>query len=106
MTQINWDKAPDWAKWWAVDSNGVAFFYDVKPKIDENYSWWNNEGVSYRDDNSETYKISGIDWRQTLTRRPAHSEKPNNHCTCKRAEFTRDLDQDSDAMCGRCGLKI
>ncbi len=34
------------------------------------------------------------------------SEKPNSQCACKQAEFTRDLDQDGDAMCGGCGLKI
>ena len=34
------------------------------------------------------------------------SEKPNTQCKCKKAEFTRDLDQDGDAMCGGCGLKI
>ena len=29
------------------------------------------------------------------------SEKPNSHCQCQKAEFTRQLDQDGDAMCGR-----
>jgi len=79
MTQINWDKAPDWAKWWAMDVNGKCYFYEHKPYIDLGYNWWNCFGNSWLDVYSETYKISGIDWRQTLTRRPAYSEKPNSH---------------------------
>lgn len=29
--ELDWDEAPEWANWYAVDANGRAFFYDVQP---------------------------------------------------------------------------
>lgn len=65
--QPNWDEAPKWAQWWAVDKDGFAFWYESKPValIDQ----W--------DDNSlrlllicDQLCLNGYDWRETLTQRP------------------------------------
>lgn len=31
----DWDDAPDWAKWYAIDANGSAAWYEHQPKYDE-----------------------------------------------------------------------
>ena len=28
----NWDNAPEWAKYWAVDENGCCWWYENEPK--------------------------------------------------------------------------
>ena len=103
MIQIDWGNAPKWANWWAMDADGKTYWYEHKPYIDYtcNCRWAYSFDNGCIDIDSNPYNLSGIDWRQTLTLRPGYSENPNSHCKCKQAEFTRDLDQDSDAMCGR-----
>ena len=72
MIQIDWSKAPKWANWWAMDANGVCFFYERQPFVDNEYNWWNPcFGDMECLINSETYNLSEIDWRNSLTRRPA-----------------------------------
>lgn len=71
MAQIDWKKAPKWANWWAMDANGVCYFYEEKPFIDELYNWWNCYGNNWIDLNSE--KFSGIDWKKSLTCREAQT---------------------------------
>ena len=71
MTKIDWDKAPDWVNWWAMDANGVCFFYEKQPFAQVLFNWWTSYGNSCIDENSETYNLSEIDWRNSLTRRPA-----------------------------------
>jgi hypothetical protein len=44
--QPNWSGAPDWAQWWAVDSDGSAYWYRDEPTFD------------YDGDN--TYGIAGV----------------------------------------------
>jgi hypothetical protein len=100
MIEINWSKAPDWAQWWAMEKDNLCYFYQFEPKILGNDDGWTAQKTDWQlDTNWENYNLSGIDWRESLTRRPGHSEKPNTHSGSKRAEFTRELDQDSDAVC-------
>ena len=62
----NWDEAPEWANWWAVDEDGSAWWYILKPSLDE--SEWFTERV---DSNfAGRANLNGYDWKQTLTQRP------------------------------------
>jgi hypothetical protein len=29
----DWSKAPEWAQWWAADSNGESYYYEVEPGL-------------------------------------------------------------------------
>jgi hypothetical protein len=49
-----------------------VFFTKVQPFVDNEYNWWDScFGDIECDINSETYNLSEIDWRNSLTRRPA-----------------------------------
>jgi len=37
---VDWSKAPDWAQYWAMDSDGDAFWYEKSPLIDEPDGVW------------------------------------------------------------------
>lgn len=36
----DWDEAPEWARWWAVDSDGSAYWYEQKPEYEEWIGVW------------------------------------------------------------------
>lgn len=38
--QPDWDNSPIWAKWYAVDGNGEAWWFGSKPQLFENYIWY------------------------------------------------------------------
>lgn len=35
MSKPSWESAPDWANWLAMDSNGVWFWYENEPHIED-----------------------------------------------------------------------
>ena len=68
----DWDNAPKWARWWAVEPDGEeygsAHWYAEQPSIAD--SWW-NEPTSSRFCFDETVNLPlGCDWRLTLRKRP------------------------------------
>lgn len=63
----NWDEAPEWAQWLAVDANGVAWWYKEKPFLD-GLQWLPYGGCTLRTAGNVNFK--GFDWRETLTPRP------------------------------------
>jgi hypothetical protein len=75
--QPNWAGAPDWAKFWAVDSDGGAYWYRSQPTYDRKYGGWmrplnyDEPDVSFDDcwppNESDNWDI---DWEQTLRSRP------------------------------------
>jgi hypothetical protein len=72
MLQIDWSKAPKWANYWAMDANGICFFFQFEPKILKKYDGWTAQKTDWElDTNSQSYNLSGIDWRNSLTRRPS-----------------------------------
>lgn len=38
VPQPDWDTAPEWAQWWAVDSDGRGYWYEARP-------WFGGEAV-------------------------------------------------------------
>jgi transcription elongation factor Elf1 len=64
--QPDWSKAPEWAKWWAVDKSGEAYWYwgDEAPGcVVDIWSGHESEDAGY-------VSLRGFDWRNTLTDRP------------------------------------
>lgn len=64
----DWGKAPEWAMWWAVDPNGLAFWSAFKPMVD-GMEWSNAPNSRERPASRVTLPL-GCDWRMTLRRRP------------------------------------
>lgn len=63
----NWDDAPEWAMYWAVDSDGQSGWYDDITL--ERTEWMmGDNGEKYERD--KEIAICGIDWKTTLRKRP------------------------------------
>ena len=50
--QPDWSKAPAWANFWAVDSDGYAYWYRDQPKFDYEIRPGQGEWLGHRDDTS------------------------------------------------------
>jgi hypothetical protein len=66
---MDWNKAPRWAKWYAEDKNGKKYWYEKKPWINERWKCWNTE------ENNAYVKIFGKtepneNWKDSLIKRP------------------------------------
>lgn len=59
----DWNTAPDWAQWWAVDKSGSAFWYEGEPQSDD-MQWWCGEAIRLERD------FPCSNWRSTLRQRP------------------------------------
>ena len=76
--QPDWSKAPEWARFWAMDSDGGAYWYEVEPRYDTEYACWsiNTEytgRLGYIGPTESTGRQSPApdpDWSQTLRSRP------------------------------------
>jgi hypothetical protein len=65
--QPNWENAPRWAKYWAVDEDGGAYWYDAT-KIYDNKWICGDDG--HQSDYDRHVNLNGIDWKATLRERP------------------------------------
>jgi len=66
----DWNNAPPWAKWWAVDSNGFGYWYEAKPSISFNCKYWWEKTICGRFENSGDKFESGDGWEESLQERP------------------------------------
>ncbi len=64
--QPDWRHAPPWAKFWAIDSDGGAYWYEVEPTYDIEHDVWSisTEFIGRQGPAPDP------DWSQTLRRRP------------------------------------
>lgn len=62
----DWETAPEWAEWWAVDEDGAAYWYDVEPRMVKSM-WW----AAGAKDMLQPF----TNWRESLEQRPKN-EKP------------------------------
>lgn len=70
---IDWKKAPEWAEWWAMDSNGQCLWHKNKP--DPSLHEW---VIDFNNAGGDCYKYAGKaldfnyqgDWKQSLRKRP------------------------------------
>lgn len=60
----DWTTAPQWANYWAVDTDGYSWWYENKPHYDD--SFWYDIGSKEED----TLYYSVTDWKSTLRKRP------------------------------------
>lgn len=69
--KINWNEIPNNYKYVAVDEDGEMLAYETKPEPRVRESWvvsyWNGHPFKYLG----KVNLNNIDWRDTLTRRPA-----------------------------------
>lgn len=62
----DWEKAPDWAMWWAVNANGQAFWHEKQPTIFA-IMWEATWTAKY--DRMVEIPV-GMDWRIVIFQRP------------------------------------
>ena len=66
-TMYNWSEAPDWAQWAATDANGIAYWYEVKPYIDNlDNRWLSNRRAVRIAPSANKY----VNWEESLEERP------------------------------------
>ena len=74
--QPDWTGAPDWAQWWAADSDGYAYWYRDEPTYNAKYGGWlhtleDEPNVSFDHCWPEReFNSWDIDCSQTLRSRP------------------------------------
>lgn len=65
----DWQKAPRWAQWFAIDANGVRSWYEQKPNLHEDDGFWMSlfgESVGSRG-RAPTFP----QWQESLRERPS-----------------------------------
>ena len=83
--QPDWAGAPEWAKFWAMDSDGGAYWYEVEPRFwaadSDGYAYWYRDKPTYNAKEEpdvsfdlcwppEGFDNRDIDWASTLRSRP------------------------------------
>jgi len=79
----NWNNAPQWAQYWAVDPDGIAHWFSAMPFVTfdlmENETfiagWFHKEGA---DSEQCGYYTNVPDWTKTLQQRPTTNTLPEN----------------------------
>lgn len=64
---VDWESAPEWANWHAVDGDGFGHWYECKPVKIEFRSGWYDQSEMEED---QEYLFDRYDWTETLTQRP------------------------------------
>lgn len=69
MIPLDWKNAPVWAKYWAADTDGTAWWYEVRPQ--EGESTWKSRGgyISYWGEVTRDNYLFG-NWRGMIRERP------------------------------------
>lgn len=83
----NWDKAPEWAKWWAVDETGAHYWFENKPILSESRSMWIREN----DDTGKLLVAYDGNWEESLQERPLKTTEPKPWTPPLTAEEHRDF---------------
>ena len=58
-----WSEAPEWARYWAMDESGGAWWYEEEPEFKGGDGVWSGFGRTKHD-------IICTDWRDSLRKRP------------------------------------
>lgn len=69
-TLADWSTAPEWAQWFAIDSNGFSSWYEKMPfiAVGKNGDFWAvSDGAGMYGDH---YIIVGRNWRELIEQRP------------------------------------
>ena len=65
----DWSVAPEWARWWMADDQGVTFWSEAKPEMGS-IGWLVDGESAARIAHATPVDINGVDWRATLRERP------------------------------------
>lgn len=68
MRQPDWNTAPEWARFWAMDEDGGAWWYSDEPVIDEELGGWDMQSDVH--DATEAESDHEPEWRESLRGRP------------------------------------
>lgn len=63
MREPDWDKAPEWAKWFAIDSDGQRWFHETKPYISDNDKFFTS-------DEKRLEVFDEPNWKESLRQKP------------------------------------
>lgn len=67
MLKIDWNKAPEWAKYAAMDRDGEIWLFEEKPLVNEDFGVWEDSDGDFA---FMGFFEGGIPyWDQTLTER-------------------------------------
>jgi hypothetical protein len=66
MSYVDWDMAPDWARYVATDANGDVWWHEFEHYIREG-DWWANEGRMEKE-------IRVPSWMDSLEKRPDNAD--------------------------------
>lgn len=74
----DWDNAPEWAEWFAVDFGSSCYFYNSKPILNEDFIWWHAADADFA--SVETVDIAHMkgsleNMERTLQKRPESHRK-------------------------------
>ena len=102
---VDWNNAPKWAYFWAMDSTGTAYFYEEEPELNVDKGYFHSD---YGYHERCPYKIPG--WERSLQQRSRRSH-PHAEMMMKYAEVAaRRVDPwlEFEVRCGvkdwtRCG---
>ena len=76
--KVNWDEAPDWAQYWAMDANGYAYWYERVPNIDVSDGVWapaievsieDNCITEFLCDGANDFGFNPADWKNSIVER-------------------------------------
>ncbi len=68
LIKADWSEAPEWAQYRTIDPDGLTIWWELKPRV-EGAMWFSE----MKDDGKFGKHIilpPGIDWRETLEKRP------------------------------------
>ena len=62
---FNWDNAPKWAQWVAMDESLEWYWYEFRPTLDDQGEW-----TQVRTGRQKMIVLDDIDYENTLEERP------------------------------------
>lgn len=99
----DWSKAPDWAKWYTIDRNGMAYWHEGNPSLlpGESRAWlWNGRAHEHIRDKID---MKGLNWKVLKFSRPAEAVtelQSNFELKCREGELNRLAEEAWKAMLG------
>ena len=73
MTEPDWNQSPSWAQWFAVDSDGEAWWYETQPDANTKHGAWQQEfyqNIYLLTELAGNYPELAADWQNSLRQRP------------------------------------
>lgn len=97
---LNWNTAPTWANYAAMDENEDWFWYELKPEIDYDWGCFLSP-ENGRHDFFTTLGPDCQDWKKSLTQRPKNQNAPL--CPkCYEQVNTIEVSPDYSFACAHC----